>query len=77
MLSGAYRNTLLDRVVYGRPAPDVLAELLDAYGCRRALVVSTRFAQRPAVAWGPASPRGSASAASASSEAHLGALAAR
>ena len=42
MLSGVYRNTLLDRVVYGRPAPDVLAELLDAYGKRRALVVSTR-----------------------------------
>ena len=47
MLSGVYRNTLLDRVVYGRPAPDVLAELLDAYGKRRALVVSTRSLSGP------------------------------
>ena len=47
MLSGVYRNTLLDRVVYGRPAPDVLAELLEAYGKRRALVVSTRSLSGP------------------------------
>ena len=47
MLSGVYRNTLLDRVVYGRPAADVLAELLDAYGKRRALVVSTRSLSGP------------------------------
>jgi len=42
MLSGVYRNTQLDRVVYGRPALDVLGELLAAYGKTRALVVSTR-----------------------------------
>jgi maleylacetate reductase len=42
MLSGVHRQTLQDRVVYGRPAPQVLGELLDAYGRKRALVVSTR-----------------------------------
>ena len=42
MLSGVHRQTLQDRVVYGRPAAQVLGELLDAYGKRRALVVSTR-----------------------------------
>ncbi len=42
MLSGVHRQTLQDRVVYGRPALEVLAELLAAYGKSRALVVSTR-----------------------------------
>jgi len=47
MLSGVHRQTLLDRVVYGRPAGQVLGELLDAYGKRRALVVSTRSLSGP------------------------------
>jgi maleylacetate reductase len=47
MLSGVYRNTQLDRVVYGRPALEVLGELLDAYGKTRALVVSTRSLSGP------------------------------
>src|SRR5690242_3731988 len=42
MLSGVYRHIQQDQVVYGRPAGDVLAELLAAYGKSRALVVSTR-----------------------------------
>ena len=42
MLSGVYRQTLQDRVVSGRPAAEVLAELLAEYGKTRALVVSTR-----------------------------------
>jgi maleylacetate reductase len=42
MLSGVHRHILQNRVVYGRSAPEVLAELLDAYGKHRALVVSTR-----------------------------------
>jgi maleylacetate reductase len=47
MLSGVYRNTQLDRVVYGRPALEVLGELLTAYGMSRALVVSTRSLSGP------------------------------
>jgi len=47
MLSGVYRQTLLDRVVYGRPALEVLAELLAEYGKTRALVVSTRSLSGP------------------------------
>ena len=47
MLSGVYRNTQLDRVVYGRPALEVLGELLAAYGKTRALVVSTRSLSGP------------------------------
>lgn len=42
MLSGVHRQTLQDRVVYGRPAIEALTELLESYGKRRALVVSTR-----------------------------------
>lgn len=47
MLSGVYRHILQDRVVYGRPAPEVLAELLADYGKTRALVVSTRSLSGP------------------------------
>jgi maleylacetate reductase len=47
MLSGVHRHILQNRVVYGRPAREVLAELLDAYGKRRALVVSTRSLSGP------------------------------
>ncbi len=47
MLSGVHRQTLQDRVVYGRPATQVLAELLDAYRKTRALVVSTRSISGP------------------------------
>ncbi len=47
MLSGVYRQTLQDRVVWGRPAGEVLAELLAEYGKGRALVVSTRSLSGP------------------------------
>jgi maleylacetate reductase len=42
MLNGVHRHILQDRVVYGRPASEVLSELLEAYGKQRAFVVSTR-----------------------------------
>ncbi|MGH6957424.1 MAG: hypothetical protein ACREEW_12240, partial [Caulobacteraceae bacterium] len=47
MLSGVYRQSLQDRVVYGRPAGEALAELLADYGKARALVVSTRSISGP------------------------------
>jgi maleylacetate reductase len=47
MLSGVYRHILQDRVVYGRPALEVLVELLEEYGKTRALVVSTRSLTGP------------------------------
>ncbi|HEY1426641.1 MAG TPA: iron-containing alcohol dehydrogenase [Caulobacteraceae bacterium] len=47
MLSGVHRQTQLDRVVYGRPALQVLAELLQGYGKTRALVVSTKSLSGP------------------------------
>lgn len=47
MLSGVHRQTLQDRVVYGRPALQVLTELLAVYGKARALVVSTRSLSGP------------------------------
>ena len=47
MLSGVYRHTLQDRVVYGRPSLEVLVELLGEYGKTRALVVSTRSLSGP------------------------------
>src|SRR5258708_7261104 len=47
MLNGVHRHIQQDRVVYGRPAVEVLNELLGAYGKRRALVVSTRSLSGP------------------------------
>jgi maleylacetate reductase len=47
MQSGVYRHILQDQVVWGRPAGEVLAELLAAYGKARALVVSTRSLSGP------------------------------
>jgi maleylacetate reductase len=47
MLSGVYRHTSQDQVVYGRPALEVLVELLAEYGKTRALVVSTRSLNGP------------------------------
>lgn len=47
MLNGVYRQTLQDRVVYGRPSVEVLVELLAEYGKTRALVVSTRSLSGP------------------------------
>ena len=47
MLNGVHRHILQDRVVYGRPALEVLGELLEAYGKRRVLVVSTRSISGP------------------------------
>ncbi|HUZ12384.1 MAG TPA: iron-containing alcohol dehydrogenase, partial [Caulobacteraceae bacterium] len=47
MLSGVHRHIRQDRVVYGRPAPEVLGELLDAYGKARVLVISTASLSGP------------------------------
>ena len=77
MLSGVYRNTLLDRVVYGRPAADVLDELLGAYGKRRALVVSTRSLSGPQRSGATGIAEGLGERCVGLFGAHLGPLAAR
>jgi maleylacetate reductase len=42
MLSGVYNSTRQDQVIYGRPAGEVVPELMARIGKGRALVVSTR-----------------------------------
>jgi maleylacetate reductase len=42
MLNGVHRHIAQDQVVYGRAASETLRGLLDAYGKRRALFVTTR-----------------------------------
>ena len=41
MISGTHRNSRQERVVYGRPAAEVLKELAAGYGARRLLIVTT------------------------------------
>jgi len=47
MIEGTHRYPSQDRVIYGRPAAEAVAELAKAYGAQRLLIVTTRSLDKP------------------------------
>jgi maleylacetate reductase len=41
MISGAHRNSLQEQVLYGRPAPEALKELIATFGAQRVMITTT------------------------------------